>query len=105
MPRKDFVIIQKYPVIANLVEMRGVEPRTSAMRMPRSSQLSYIPECFHFILTQKAALRGKRLFSEADFAQPTRGPGNELVFIFSLFRVSFYVHIHKKYVDGPGTRS
>jgi hypothetical protein len=26
-----------------LVEMRGVEPRTSAMRMLRSSQLSYIP--------------------------------------------------------------
>jgi hypothetical protein len=26
-----------------LVEMMGVEPTTSAMRMPRSSQLSYIP--------------------------------------------------------------
>ena len=26
-----------------MVEMRGVEPLTSAMRMRRSSQLSYIP--------------------------------------------------------------
>jgi hypothetical protein len=26
-----------------VVEMRGVEPLTSAMRMRRSSQLSYIP--------------------------------------------------------------
>ena len=26
-----------------MVEMTGIEPTTSAMRMPRSSQLSYIP--------------------------------------------------------------
>ena len=30
--------------VPELVEMRGVEPLASAMRMPRSSQLSYIPK-------------------------------------------------------------
>ncbi|MDF2461441.1 MAG: hypothetical protein K0S68_844, partial [Candidatus Saccharibacteria bacterium] len=32
-------------VIGIMVEKMGVEPTTSAMRMPRSSQLSYFPVC------------------------------------------------------------